>query len=140
MPLALRLGPTTWRVLIALLSRHRPCGPRELARVLGLSSHSVAIYHLEKLVGHGVVEKTPDGEYTIREDADLDVLDNYLFFQSWAIPRVATYAAFVTGLFLTYLVGVGISYTVDSGYALAIGISATLLLWAEAYRQWQGLA
>ncbi|MHA1780267.1 MAG: MarR family transcriptional regulator, partial [Candidatus Thorarchaeota archaeon] len=69
LPLVLQLGTTTWRVLLMLLGHRGPAGPRDIARHLNLSSHSVAVYHLDKLMDHDLVERNPDGEYQICPDA-----------------------------------------------------------------------
>ncbi len=139
LPLVMELGPTTWKVLISLLAVKRPTGPREIARRLGLSSHSVAIYHLEKLVSLKIVEKNTAGDYQLRPDADLGFLDNFLYVKQKVFPRVLFYAVVVTGLVLFYSFVVGFSYSIDSVFALTIGIIAMVFFWAEVYRVWTGI-
>ena len=56
----------TLRVYFELLSTKGPVGPRELQRKLGLSSPSLAAYHLDKLVDLKLVRRER-GEYTVEE-------------------------------------------------------------------------
>ncbi len=139
LPLVLKLGTTTWRVLIWLLGNRGPAGPRDIARRLDLSSHSVAVYHLDKLIEHGLVERTPDGEYQVNPNADLGFLDNFLYVGYKAIPRNIVYASFITGLVVFYVVLGVVDYSVHSVFALTIGISAMVFFWAEVFRMWRGL-
>ncbi len=139
LPIVLQLSSTTWRVLITLLGQRGPTGPREIARRLNMSSHSVAVYHLDKLIENGLVEKTPDGEYQVRSDADLGFLDNFLYVGYKVIPRNVVYASFITGLVIFYVALGVVDYSLHSVFALTIGISAMVFLWAEVFRMWKSL-
>ncbi len=122
-----------------LIALKEPLGPREIARRLEMSSHTVALYHLDKLQKHGLVEKTPHGDYHISPDADLGFLDNFLYVRFKVIPRVFVYAVLVTSLLVFYSVFVGIDYNVHSIFALTIGLISSVFLWAEVYRIWSGI-
>lgn len=104
-----------------------------------MSSHTVALYHLEKLEEKGIVEKTPMGEYFVSPDADLGFLDNFLYVRFRVIPRIFVYAVLVTGLLIFYLAFAGFDYSVHSVFAIAIGVISSVFLWAEVYRVWSGL-
>lgn len=137
-PIIFELGATTWRVLISLLTLREPIGPRELSRFLKMSSPSVALYHLEKLNSHNLIEKTSHGEYQVRKEADLSFLDNFLFLRHRVVPRITVYASFITGLVLVYLSLVAPDYGLHNIFALIIGVSASVFLWAEVHRMWKG--
>ncbi|RDE10977.1 MAG: hypothetical protein C4K49_12460 [Candidatus Thorarchaeota archaeon] len=134
LPIAFQLGATTWRVLLSLLSNRGAMGVRELSNKLSLSSPSVALYHLEKLVNLGLASKSASGEYYIRDDADLGFLDNYLFFEHGALPRMAFYAVFITGLLLVYAVTVPFDFGAHNVYALVIALAASSFFWLEVHR------
>ncbi len=134
LPFPFKLGETTWKVLIAILSLHRPIGPRELSKRLNLSSPSVGLYHLEKLVEHRMLEKNVHGEYWIREDVDLEFLENFLFFESLAIPRFVLYAAFFTGLLIVYAMMTHFDYSIHNVFALAFGIAGFSFFWYEVQK------
>ncbi len=139
LPLIFELGPATWKVLMKLLAVREPLGPREIARRLGMSSHTVALYHLEKLQDHYLVEKTSTGEYQVNPNADLGFLDNFLFVRFKVIPRVFVYAIIVTSLLLFYATFVGFDYSIHSLFALTIGSISVVFFWAEVYRIWSGI-
>ncbi|MFW9919266.1 MAG: hypothetical protein ACFFED_06690 [Candidatus Thorarchaeota archaeon] len=139
LPLVFELGPTTWKVLISLLAVQRPIGPREVARRLGMSSHTVAIYHLEKLCNENVVEKNIEGEYHVKSGANLGFLDNFLYIRDKTVPRVLFYAVVITGLVVFYITAVGIDYSIHSLFTLTIGIISMVFFWVEVYRTWTGL-
>ena len=139
LPLVLELTATTWRVLIGMLTLRKPVGPGELTKHLGLSSPGQCAYHLNRLLEHNLIEKNPLGEYTIKPDADLDFLDNFLFLRNRVIPRTILYATFVSTLLVAYILLVPFDFGIHNVFALLLGISGAGFLWAEVYRIWHGL-
>ena len=139
MPIIFRLGETTWRVLLVLLSIRRPIGPRELFRRLNFSSPSVAIYHLEKLKEEGFVQKSADGDYMVNPDADFGFLKEYLFYEHGAIPRITTYAMFITVLMIGYSILIPFDFGVHNIFALIVGWSAATFFWREFLRYYTAL-
>jgi hypothetical protein len=139
LPIVFQLGETTWKVFMVLLSIRKPIGPRELSKRLNLSSPSVGLYHLNKLTEHKLVLKTTDGEYIVDPDADLGFLENYLFFEHGAIPRMTFYASFVTGLLIIYILTTPFDFGAHNVFALAIGMSASTFLWMEVSRHYKSI-
>ncbi len=137
--LLLDLGSTTWSVLITLMGIKSYIGPRELARRMGLSSPSVAMYHLDKLTDRGFLEKNPHGEYRVDPHANLGYLDNFLFLRERVVPRTLFYAVMFTSVFVFYLATVGLSYDINNVFTLVLGILGCSFLWAEVYRIWSGM-
>jgi len=113
-------------------------GPRDLARHMDLSSPSVALYHLEKLIELELLEKSVHGEYKIHPKADIGFLDNFLFIKEKIIPRTVFYAVFFTGIFVFYMFTVSFSFGVHNVFALVLGTLGCSFLWAEVYRIWHG--
>ena len=118
LPIVFQLGETTWKVFMVLLSIRKSIGPRELSKRLNLSSPSVGLYHLN----------------------NLGFLENYLFFEHGAIPRMTFYASFVTGLLIIYLVTTPPDFGAHNVFALAIGMSASAFLWMEVSRHYNAMA
>ena len=139
-PIILELGATTWRVLVWMLAHREPIGARELSRALGMSSHSVALYHLQKLQTNEIVEKDVMGNYSVRKDADLGFLDNFLFIRFRIIPRVLLYAVIITSLVVIYAMFVQVDYSLHNIFALTIGILSSIFLWSEVYRIRSGVS
>ena len=140
LPIVFQLGETTWKVFMVLLSIRRSIGPRELSKRLNLSSPSVGLYHLSKLTEQSLALKTADGDYIVNPDADLGFLENYLFFEHGAIPRMTFYASFVTGLLVIYLLTTPLDFGAHNVFALAIGMSASAFLWMEVSRHYSAMA
>lgn len=61
------LDGNTLRIYVALANADKPLGPREITRIVHLSSPSVAYRNLQKLEELGLIEKDAFGEYTIKQ-------------------------------------------------------------------------
>ncbi len=88
------LEGTALRVYVLLL-RKGPAGPREVTKALGLSSPSLAYYHLKHMEELGLVRKLSDGRYEVSK---LTSVKGHFFFGKWLVPRFLTYSAFFIGL------------------------------------------
>ena len=131
------LKGTTLRVYWALLRKGATgAGPRELMRELGLSSPSVAVYHLEKLRGLGLAEKTESGNYSVREEVKVEVFSEYVRFVGLMLPRYLFYSVLFTTMLVTYLVLFGLSLNPLSIVVLIFGITACVVTWYETARSW----
>lgn len=128
----------TLRVYYELLSIRGPVGPRELQRKLGLSSPSLAAYHLDKLVELGLVNRER-GEYAIEEVVQVGVLKQFIWIGRRALPRHLFYAAFFTTALITYLVVYPQHLTFANVAAWLFGSCAAILLWYETYRSFKDL-
>jgi predicted transcriptional regulator len=61
------LDGNTLRIYVALANADKPLGPREITRIIHLSSPSVAYRNLQKLEELGLIEKEDFGEYTVKQ-------------------------------------------------------------------------
>ncbi|MFX1561710.1 MAG: hypothetical protein ACFFDP_00180 [Promethearchaeota archaeon] len=126
----------TLRVYFELLSIRDPVGPRQLQRKLGLSSPSLAVYHLDKLVELGLLRRDR-GEYIVEEVVQVGVLKQFIFLGRHALPRHLFYATFFTMILVTY----GLLYpqplTFANVAAWLIGIIAAGVNWFETWRALQ---
>ena len=90
------LTGTTLRIYRLLYIVGMPLGLSEIQRVAGLSSHSVAHYHVSKLLSYGlIVEK--EGAYVVEKQ----IFENMIRVRRSLIPLQTTFALF----FGTTLVG-----------------------------------
>ena len=83
------LEGTTRRVFRFLYRRREPTRIHDIQRGLGLSSPSVAYYHVNKLLKAGLVKETGDG-YA----ADKVIFENMIRIRKTTLPAQAAYAAF----------------------------------------------
>lgn len=84
-----RLSGTTYRVYRHMLKQSAPVGISEVQKGMGLSSPSVAQYHIRKLVRLGLVREEQGG-YLI----DKVVLENVIRIRRVSIPVQTAYVAF----------------------------------------------
>jgi hypothetical protein len=83
------LTGTALAVYRLLLTSSKPLGIRETQRTLGLSSPSVAQYHLTKLESLGLVKKV-DGNYVV----DTVILQNCVRISNRLFPKYLFYSLF----------------------------------------------
>lgn len=123
----------TLRIYFELLSMRDPVGPRKLQRKLGLSSPSLAAYHLDKLVELGLVRRER-GEYMVEEVVQVGVLKQFIFVGRLALPRHFFYAVFFTMVLVTYAVLYPQPLTFANVAAWMIGLFAAGMNWYETWR------
>ena len=130
------LKGNTLRVYWNLLkSSEEIIGPRQVQRELGFSSPSLAVYHLDKLLDLGLVEKN-SGEYKIKEIVDVGVLKQFMKWKGIVIPRHVTYATLISTLFIFFLTQLR-SINFYSLFALIFGSLSTAIFWYESIKVWQ---
>ncbi len=83
------LGGTTLRVYRYLYKTGKPLGIHDVQRGLGLSSASVAEYHLKKLLRDGLIREDGGG-YVV----DMVMFENMVRLGRWVLPFQSAYAAF----------------------------------------------
>lgn len=93
------LTGTTLKVYRTLIRSSEPIGPRELQKMLNLSSPSVASFHLDKLERSGLAAKNELGEYSI----NTVYLKHYVRLQRRLIPRYMFHATLATFLLLGWV-------------------------------------
>ena len=110
-------------------------GPRQIQRELGFSSPALAVYHLEKLMELGLVEKNA-GEYHIKEIVEVGVLKQFMKVGTLFVPRYVTYASMISVLFGFFIFQVR-EINFYSLFALIFGSLSTAIFWYETLRVWQ---
>ncbi len=121
-----------WQVLKA---RDGVVGIRDTQRALGFSSPTLVIYHLEKLVELGLVEKV-DGEYRLVKIVDVGVLKQFVRIGTFVFPRHLLYAMMFTTLLIFFLTQFR-QVNFYSVFALILALLGTSILWYETYQAWK---
>jgi len=98
------LRGTTLAVYWFMLKQDRPLGAREIQRELELSSSSLSLYHLDKLMDLGLVHRDRYGSYLISRRVKAGLLHFYSGSGRLLIPRFAFYAVFTSALLISSLV------------------------------------
>lgn len=134
--LASELKGNTLRVYWYLLeSSNKFVGPRQIQRELGFSSPALAVYHLDKLMELGLVEKIT-GEYHLKEFVDVGILKQFMKLKGVIIPRHVTYATMISTLFIFFLTQLR-NINFYSVFALIFGSLSTTIFWYETIRVWK---
>ncbi len=130
-----RLEGTTLRVYKELVLAGRPMGVRELQRKLGLSSPSLALYHLSKLERMGLVERLEGGKYSVRKVVKVGVLKHFIVLRRLAVPRMVFHSVLVTSLAVAYALSLNPgSLGTDEALGLVAAFAGALALWYETIK------
>ena len=95
------LSKTSLKIYMYLLSRSEPIGPREITRELGLSSPSLAYYHLKRLEELGLARRNAKGYIAV---PGLKI-EGYIFIGRKLIPRLILYSFIYLGLLIVEIAG-----------------------------------
>ena len=121
-----------------MLRHPEPLTAREVQRGAELSSPSLSMHHLERLKQYGLVEKDVHGQYTIKRDVRIGILNQFMGKGRIMVPRFLFYATFYTSL--TAALGSLLIWLAPDWYSivlLALLVSACALLWYEALKVWR---
>jgi DNA-binding transcriptional ArsR family regulator len=92
------LKGTTLKVYRYLFKLGKPAGVRDIQRALGLSSSSVAEYHVKKLLQSGLIKESEEG-YTV----DRNVWQNMVRMRRTVIPFQAFFVVLFAGAVVVML-------------------------------------
>jgi len=121
------LGGTTLRVYRYLYRQARPLGVHDVQRGLGLSSFSVAQYHIKKLLAAGLIREETAG-YVV----DRILFENMIRIRRSVIPLQLGYSTFFgTTMILLLTVFRPPEMTSTYVFALAINLAAFVLFLVE---------
>jgi DNA-binding transcriptional ArsR family regulator len=134
--LELQLKGTTLRVYWHLLRSGKPTTLRRLQKSLGLSSPSVASYHLEKLRDLDLVKKDR-GDYELKKTVSFEVMKSFVRVSRLMIPRYMFYTTFFFTLLIVFMVGYASSLSIQGIFAVVFGVSGLIITAYETWRQWR---
>ncbi|MEM0089722.1 MAG: hypothetical protein QXP86_03755 [Nitrososphaerota archaeon] len=130
-------GKTAQVYMLLIKHTGMPIGVREVQRVLGFSSPSIAHYHLEKLVSMGLVKRTERGEYEVVEVVKVGMLKNFVKIGRLLMPRYAFYSVLLTTMLLVYVLLYPQNFSSHNIVALIFGLVGCIILWYETFRVWK---
>ncbi len=111
---------------------------RDVQRALGLTTPSLASYHLGKLVDGGYVAQDAHGRYSVVQDATREILEGYVSIGTVVFPRLFFFAVLFTAVigFLAVMSLLTASYV-----PLMVAASLALLgaFWYETVKVWRRL-
>lgn len=135
--LARELKGKTLRVYWYMLRHPMPMTAREIQHGAALSSPSLSMHHLEKLKELGLVDKDVHGQYTVRRDVRVGVLNLFVGKGRMMVPRFLFYATFYTSV--TAALSIMLIRFLEWYSLILLGLLASqcIVLWYEAFRIWR---
>jgi len=131
------LHGNTLSVYWFMIRENQPHSAREIQRRVGLSSNSLALHHLKKLMDLGFVNTDEFGSYVVARRTSNGLLGLFIGSGRFFVPRHAVYAAACTGFLIPYLTFLTLILN-PAGVILLIGhIIVTLVFWFETVRIWK---
>lgn len=126
----------TLNVYWYMLRHPEPLTAREIQRGANLSSPSLSMHHLEKLRQLGIVDKNVHGQYTVKRDVRMGILNQFMGRGRLLVPRFLFYATFYSSLTAALFILVWFYFDWYSGVLLALLASACIVLWYETLKVW----
>ena len=128
----------TLKVYLYLL-RHGPSELRDVQRGVGLSSASLASYHLGRLTEAGFVTQDEHGRYSAVKEASDRILEGYSRIGPAIVPQLFFFALLFTILvtFFSFEALYTPGFTV---YLAAVSVAMVIVFWYETVRLWRRLA
>jgi hypothetical protein len=128
----------TLRVYLYLL-QHSPADLRDVQHSLGLSTPSLASYHLGKLLEGGYATQNEHGQYlAVRESANT-ILEGYVMLGAAVIPQLAFFAMLFTAL-VCYFALMSLSHPSFVPLLAVSSVAMVVVLWYETLRVWRRVA
>ena len=135
--LSKELKGNTLTIYWFLLRSDESYSAREIQRRTGISSPSLALHHLNRLIDLGLAKKDQHGEYSVARRVSLGLLSLFSGKGKSFVPRFVFYAALSSGLLLS---AVYMFYDrLDSAAVLLILVLVvfSVIFWLESLRIWR---
>jgi hypothetical protein len=125
------------RVYLYLL-REGPCELREIQRGLGLSTPSLASYHLARLSSAGYASQNEGGQYYAVKEAAGEILEGFTRVGAVLIPQLFFFAVLFTPIlgYFSYMALHSVSYV---PFLAAASLALVGVVWYQTLRVWTSL-
>ena len=128
----------TLRVYLYLL-QHSPADLRDVQHSLGLSTPSLASYHLAKLLEGGYATQNEHGQYLVVRESTDAILEGYVKLGAAVVPQLAFFAMLFTAL-VSYFALMSLNFPSFVPLLVASSVAMVVVLWYETLRVWRRLA
>jgi hypothetical protein len=128
----------TLKVYLYLL-RHGPSELKDVQRGVGLSSPSLASYHLGRLSEAGFVTQNEYGVYSAVKEASDRVLEGYARVGPAIVPQLFFFAVLFTVL-VAFFSFAALWLSGFTPYLVVVGVAMVLVFWYETWRLWRRLS
>ena len=135
--IAAELKGNTLLIYWLMLRQNSPRRAREIQRMAGLSSSSLALHHLSKLIELDLVTTDADGYYILKRRIRPGLLSLFVGTGALFVPRFVFYGVLNTVLLIscTYVFGLQI----DSAILMLILVLLVncMIFWIESIKMWR---
>lgn len=128
----------TLKVYVEVL-RHGPSELRDVQRAVGLSTPSLASYHLGKLLEAGYLKQDEYKRYVASAEGVGDVLAGYSKVGTTVVPQLAFFAVLFS-ILIGYFAYQALASDAYVPLLAASAVGSALVLWYETLRVWRRLA
>jgi hypothetical protein len=127
----------TLKVYLYLL-RHGPSELRDVQHGVGLSSASLASYHLGKLTEAGFVTQDEHGRYSAVKEASDRVLEGYSRMGPAIVPQLFFFSLMFT-ILVAFFSFEALNGEVFAPYLVVVSAVMVVVFWYETVRLWRKL-
>jgi hypothetical protein len=138
MPPNQEIKGNTLKIYLYLL-KHGSSELRDIQRGIGLSTASLASYHLGKLVEAGFVKQDEYGRYLTVKDSSEKILDGYSRIGSAVVPQLFFFSLFFTILIAFFSLAIFYNQSFTT-YLIIVCVAMALVFWYETFKLWRKLA
>jgi hypothetical protein len=135
--LSRHLRGNTMLVYWYMLRTSAPHSSREIQRGTGISSPSLALHHLNRLVDMGLVTTDSEGRYVVARRIRPGLLGLFVGSGRLFIPRFAFYSVFTTTLLISSIALFWSILDPASGLLIVSLSIISCFLWWETVRLWR---
>ncbi len=128
----------TLRVYLYLL-RHGSSELRDIQHGVGLSSPSLASYHLGRLSEAGLVTQNEYGRYSAIKDGSDKVLEGYSRVGSAIVPQLFFFSLLFT-ILVAFFSFDAVYLSGFTLYLVAICVAMIVVFWYETFKLWRRLS
>jgi len=128
----------TLKIYIYLL-RHGHSELRAIQHGVGLSSPSLASYHLGKLLEAGFVKQDEYGRYFALKEASEKVLEGFSRIGPAIVPQLFYFALLFT-IIVPFFSILALQEPASVPYLVAVCAAMVIVLWYETLRVWRRLS
>jgi hypothetical protein len=131
------LGGKALMVYWFMLRSNRSLTAREIQRSIGLSSSSLSLHHLNKLIGLGLVSKDAEGRYLVSRKVRPGLLGLFVGQGRAFFPRFVFYAVFTTSFLVSSLYLLWFRMDDTSLLLVVALLFSSAAFWLESARAWR---
>lgn len=134
--LSYELKGNTLLVYWYMLRHNKPYSSREIQRGVGISSASLALHHLNKLIELGLVSTDDEGRYVAAKKVKPGLLSLFMGSGRLLIPRFVFYSVFTSSVLVSCVSLFWPFPTAESVLLIIMLLIISIVFWAESYKLW----